>query len=148
MIVALPLSRKFLYVVFLPAHPLWQLNARSPAQPVTPPWAQPRPQDAHTLLTALFNSASQREIPPGPLVRRLQMCSLPISHHAFPTGSDLARTRVVLGIMNHHFIFLSHMWVKLFDRNHTPAAPVWNRRAICPPPVAGCSLCLHPECLF
>lgn len=104
--------------------------------------------DAHTLQTALFNSASHGGIPSGPLVRRVQVCSLPISHHVSPAGSDLARTQAALGVMNHHVIFLSHMWVKLFDINHTRVVPVWNRRAICPPPVSGCSLCLHPECPF
>lgn len=66
-----------------------------------------------------------------------------LPHRIWPCKDSAA-----LGAMNHHFILLSHMWVKLFDINHTLAAPVWNRRAICPPPVAGCSLCLYPERLF
>lgn len=148
-IIALLLSRKFLYVLFPWPHPLLKLNARSPAQPATPPCTQAPPQ-MHTFRSQLSSTLrlGEREIPSGPLVWRVQICSLPRSHHVCPTGSDLARTRAALGVMNHHFIFLSHMWVKLFDINHSPAAPVWNRRAICPPPVAGCSLCLYPEWPF
>lgn len=129
--------------------PLLKLNARSPAQPVTPPVLRLLHRCTHFSCSSLpLCISAEREIPSRPLVRGVQICSLPISHHVSLTGSDLARTRAALGVMNHRFIFLSHMWVKLFDINHTPAAPVWNRRAICLPPVAGGSLCLYPECPF
>lgn len=146
-IIPLLLSRNFLYALLPHTHPLLKLNTRSPAQPVTPyPVLRLLHTGTHSTHSSLPLCISvERDILSGALVRRVQICSLPISHHVSPTGSDLARTQAALGVMNHHFIFLSHMWVKLFDINHTPAAPVWNKTAICLLPVAGCSLCLYLE---
>lgn len=74
--------------------------------------------------------------------RRAQICSSLTSHHVSPTGSDLARTQAALGVMNHRFIFLGHMWVKLFDVNHALTAPACSRRVIaCHSPLAALSPC-------
>lgn len=101
----------------------------SPAQLGSAGWAETPPPSRcppqlHTCCSQLFSHTLQREIPSGPLVRRVQICCLPISPHISPTGSNLGRTRAALGVMNHHSIFLGHMRVKLLDINHARAAPV------------------------
>lgn len=120
-----------------PSTSLLKLNARPPAEPVTLLCAQSAPQ-MHTLLRLLSPTSHPSEKSLLSPCDWVQVCSLPVAHHVSPTGSDLGRTWAALRVMNHHFIFLSHMWVKLFDINHTLAAPVWNRRAVCLPSVAGC----------
>lgn len=75
------------------------------------------------------NLPSQWDISSGPLWGGTQLRSGLTSYHVCPTGTDLARTPAALGAMNHHFIFLGHMWVKLSDVNHTLPASVCSRRA-------------------
>ena len=106
--------------------------------------ASPHRHTLHSQLSSTLHLSGERHSFWAPCEESSDLLPAHISHHVSPTGSDLARTQAALGVMNHHFIFLSHMWVKLFDINHTPAAPVWNKTAICLP-VAGCSLCLYPE---
>lgn len=105
------------------------VNASSLAGPFLSPVF---PSDVHTSLPALCKPhISVRHFFWAP-VRRAQICSGLTSHHVSPTGSDLAKTRAALGVMNQRFIFLGHMWVKLFDVNHTLTASACNRR------VTGC----------
>lgn len=76
------------------------------------------------------NLTSQWDISSGPLWGEAQIHPGLTSHHVCPTGADLARTQASLEAMNHRFIFLGHMWVKLFDVNHTLPASVCNRRVL------------------
>lgn len=81
----------------------------------------------HTLLSQLSATSHLRETF---LLDPWEESSDLFQAHISPTGSDLARTWAALGVMNHRFIFLGHMWVKLFDVNHTLTVSICNRRVI------------------